>query len=112
MEIPITHSKRLTHTYIDDRPYRCELTDVDGITTVVSEYCYIHMEPSTFSMKLSDNFIEYLIGIEDEETFSARGVRPELQIIKLQREEKPKRKRSKPRKAKEDYYEYKQVLLQ
>ena len=112
MEIPITHSKRLTHTYIDDRPYRCELTDVDGITTVVSEYCYIHMEPSTFSMKLSDNFIEYLIGIEDEETFSARGVRPELQIIKLQREEKPKRKRSKPRKAKEDYYEYKQILLQ
>lgn len=109
MEIPISHSKRLTHTYIDDKPYRCELTDDDGIKAIVSEYRYIHMEPSTFSMKLSDNFIEYLIGIEDDETFASRGVRPELQIIKLDR--KPKKKRSKPRKEKEDYYEYKQILF-
>lgn len=93
MEIPIEYSGRLTHTYVDDKPFRCELTDLNGEKAIVSEYSYIHLEPSTFSMKLSDDFIDYLLCVDDEETFGDRTVRPELQIIRLQRELKPRKKK-------------------
>lgn len=95
MEIPASYSKRLTHTYIDNAPYRCELEDYNHVKAVVSEYCYIHLEPSSFSMKLSDEFIEYLLGVDDEETFGDRSTRPELQVVRLQREVKLKNKKRK-----------------
>ena len=95
MEIPETYSKRLVHTYIDSEPYRCELEDYMHNKAVVSEYSYIHMEPTTFSMTLSDEFIEFLLGIDDEEAPSQRSVRPELQIIRLQKEVDLSKKRGK-----------------
>lgn len=92
MEIPKEYSKRLTHTYVDTEPYRCELTDYNGVKAVVSEYHYIHLEPSTFSLKMSDEFIEFLLGVDDENMASEREKRPELQIVKLQKEVHRKRK--------------------
>jgi hypothetical protein len=95
MEIPKEYSRRLTHTYIDNEPYRYELTDHNDEKAIVSEYSYIHMEQSTFSMKLSDDFIEYLLGVDDENMAASREVRPELQIVKLQYEARKTKKRKK-----------------
>lgn len=86
MEIPAEYSKRLTHSYIP-KPYRIEnLKDYQGNYCTVSEYNYIHLEPSTFSMKLGDDFVKFLLGADNPEALFLREKRPELQINKLHRE--------------------------
>lgn len=86
MEIPVEYSKRLTHSYIP-KPYRIEnLQDYQGNLCTVSEYYYIHLEPSTFSMKLGDDFVKFLLGADNPEALFLREKRPELRINKLHRE--------------------------
>lgn len=97
MKIPPDYSYRKTHTYVDDRPYRIKLKDYNNEEAVVSEYRYIHLENSEFNLSMSEDFIDYLIGVDDENFATEREKRPELQIVKLQLQT-GERKRKKRRK--------------
>ena len=85
MTIPKSHSCRLTHTYIDDKPYSAIVKDYTGKAGKINEYRYIHMEQSQYSLGMKD-FIEFLIGIDNEEAIAIREKRPELQINRLDKE--------------------------
>lgn len=87
MEIPETHSCRLTHTYIDNSPYAIVAKDFLGNAGKISEYRYIHMEQAKYSLGMSD-FIEFLCDIENDEAVAIRSKRPELQITRLEKENK------------------------
>ena len=84
MRIPAEYSCRKTLTYREDSPFTCILTDYKGIQAKVYEYKYIHMEKSDFNLSMSDDFIDFLIGIDDENQATEREKRKELQIVKLQ----------------------------
>lgn len=60
MYIPADHTGKMTHSYIDE-PYMCELTDYQGNTATVSEFCSIHLEKQDYSMTMSEEFLEFLI---------------------------------------------------
>lgn len=87
MEIPKDYSRRLTHTYSKEPGFKIvNLQDYQGNLCTVSEYHYIHLEASTFSMKLGDDFIKFLLGSDNPEALFLRERRPELQINRLHRE--------------------------
>lgn len=79
MEIPLEYSKRLTHTYIDT-PYETILTDYKGNKLKVHEDACIHLERQPYTCGLSDDFIEFLIGIENSH-FIDKCERPETKIV-------------------------------
>ena len=85
MEIPESHSCRLTHTYIDDKPYVATVKDYKGKAAKISEYRYIHLENAKYSLGMGD-FIDFLCGIDNEEAFAIREKRDELKITRLEKE--------------------------
>lgn len=65
MTVPAQNTGKLTHTYIDHE-ITAVLTDKFGITADIYEKSCIHLEPCQFSMKLSDEFLNFLLGyVED-----------------------------------------------
>lgn len=62
MVIPMEHSGRLTHTYIDE-PFTAALTDYNGYSERVEELSAIHLEPTTYEMCLAKSYIDYLKGV-------------------------------------------------
>lgn len=62
MYIPSVHTGKLTHTYIDEEQrYLC--TDYNGKTAEVVAKCGIHFSDCDFSLKMSDDFVDYLQGL-------------------------------------------------
>ena len=84
MHIPKEYSRRLTHSYIEEK-YEYNLTDYTGITAKVSEYCYIHLEQSDFTLSFAKEFIEFIEGLNNGIVVTNREVRPEFQINSFQR---------------------------
>lgn len=82
MTIPKEWSARLTHSYSkeDDGYFCCNLEDYNGDITTVEEYNYIHLEKAPFTLSLSDDFANFLQGIEDGYICVRREKRPELAI--------------------------------
>ena len=59
LQIPATHSGRLTLSYIDEQ-FEEIIVDYNGVECTVKELSYIHMEPGTFTMEISDNYAKFL----------------------------------------------------
>lgn len=59
LDIPIGKSGKLIHTYIDTN-YEEEIEDYQGHKDIVSEMSYIHLEPTGYSLKLSQEYSELL----------------------------------------------------
>lgn len=53
-----------TLTYVDDA-YGEDVTDYQGLTTHVFEYSYIHMEPQSYYMSQTEEYIRFLKGYRD-----------------------------------------------
>lgn len=64
--IPKGHTGKLTHTYCDDE-IKGILTDYLGNKANYYEKSYIHLEPASFEMSMSEEFINYILGISTEE---------------------------------------------
>ena len=79
MVIPPEYSKRLVHTYIPDY-YTMELTDYTGKVSTVEEFCYIHLEPTSFSLSFTHDFIVFLLDIDCDYICERRSKRLELMI--------------------------------
>ena len=62
MVIPAEHSGRITHLYIDEETGGL-VTDYLGNTAPWHEYSSIHMEPSEYSLTMSDLFLKYLSSV-------------------------------------------------
>lgn len=65
--VPPEHSGRLTHTYCDS-PCEGNIVDYLGNSTSYHEESYIHMEPSSYDMSISDvydDFLNQLLGEEE-----------------------------------------------
>lgn len=91
MEIPENYSKRLVHTYSKEGDqFRDIVTDYLGNKCVVEEFCYIHLEPTTFSASIGSDFkmfiLENIMGAELDGTRVHRTKRPELAITIMERE--------------------------
>lgn len=85
MLIPATHSRRLTHTYKDDY-YTCTLIDYTGQPAKVEEFCYIHLEPSEFKLSFAEEFINFLVGVENGIAADKWAKRDELIINPMHKE--------------------------
>ena len=66
MYIPAEYTGKLTHTYIDDEAGG-DLTDYLGTSCPWHEKSMLHLEPCDFTMSLTDAFIDYLKGVQDDE---------------------------------------------
>lgn len=66
MYIPSDYTGKLTHTYIDDDTVGY-ITDYTGCTASYSERSSIHLEASDYTLSLSQQYIDYLMGIKDFE---------------------------------------------
>lgn len=86
MNIPASHSRRLTHTYSrgEEDYFSIQLTDYTGITAKVEEFYYIHLEPSDFTLSFANEFIEFITGLDNGYIMHNRETRPELQINPFQ----------------------------
>lgn len=62
MEIDEEHSGRLTHTYIDD-PMFGTVTDYLGNEGTYYTRSGVHMEPSSYTMKMSEKYLRLLSGM-------------------------------------------------
>ena len=62
MSIPAENTGKLLHSYIPD-PKSGTFTDYLGNICHYSEFNGVHLEPTPFSLSLSDEFIDYLRGI-------------------------------------------------
>lgn len=62
--VPSDVSGRLTLTYIDDET-EGDIIDVNGVPYHYHELSSIHMEKSEYSLTMSDDFIEFLQGMEE-----------------------------------------------
>lgn len=85
MTIPPAYSKRLTHTY-NEEYFSYDLEDYNGVIANVENYCYIHMEPSSFSMSISDTFTDFLLGVNNGYLVRKRAKRAELAINSFEKE--------------------------
>lgn len=63
--IPDYATGKNLHTYID-HPFTCTVTDYRGNKQEVSELTACHIEPTYYTMSLSQDFINYLLGIKDK----------------------------------------------
>lgn len=83
MLIPAEYSRKLTHTYCDG--YFSEIvTDYNQVQCRVEEYSFINLEKQDYNMSLSEEYVNYLLGIMCAEDKIEASVRPELRINKLQ----------------------------
>jgi len=67
LQVPIKYSGRLTHTYIDGGQ-EAIIHDYQGHKTKVLALSAVHLEPSTFTMSLSDKYINFLDFVLNGET--------------------------------------------
>lgn len=67
LEIPANETGKMTHTYLDweNCPAEGVITDYLSRQYHFYEKSAVHLEPCPFSMKLSDKFAEFLLGIEE-----------------------------------------------
>ena len=59
MYIPKGKTGKMVHTYMDD-PIDLEITDYQGIRSLIEELSFIHLEDSDSTLSISSGFIEYL----------------------------------------------------
>ena len=64
--VPEDYSGRLTLTYLDD-PMEGTLVDYNGVPYHYREESGIHMEKSQYHLTMSDDFINYLLGVQELE---------------------------------------------
>ena len=64
LEIPKEYTGKLTHTYIDE-PIKGCLTDYTGITDKYEELSCVHLEQASYSMSISQKYVNYLFGIKE-----------------------------------------------
>lgn len=62
MYIPAEYTGKNVHTYIDYE-IKGELTDYLGITASYHEYSGVHLEPVEFTLSLTANFADYVLGL-------------------------------------------------
>lgn len=62
---PIATGKNI-HTYLDYRQ-KGEITDYLGIVGSYDELSSVHLEPTGYALSLSSNYIDYLLGLRDED---------------------------------------------
>lgn len=65
MYIPPEYTGKMTHTYIDEEESG-ELTDYLGNVAHWREKSSIHLEKSDYSLSLSREYLDYILGLEDE----------------------------------------------
>ena len=61
---PSDSTGKQTLTYVDE-PFGGEVTDYQGLTQHVFEYSYIHMEPQSYYMSQTEEYIRFLAGFRD-----------------------------------------------
>lgn len=66
MTVPKKYSGRQVATYIDE-PISGEVTDYLGNTAKYSELSALHLEESEYTMSVSDDYLDYLLGIRERE---------------------------------------------
>lgn len=66
MKVPKGHSGRQTATYIDS-PINGTVTDYLGNTAEYHELSCLHLEESEYNMSMSEDYINYLLGIQEGE---------------------------------------------
>ena len=64
--IPRGKTGKQTHTYIDEE-MSGYLTDYQGNKAHYHEYSGIHLSDADYSLSMSDIYLEYLLGVQDEE---------------------------------------------
>lgn len=64
MYVPAEYTGKNTHTYIDD-PVRGIVTDYLGNTARYYEKTCVHMEGADYSLSISQDYIEFILGLED-----------------------------------------------
>lgn len=62
--IPKEYSKRLSLTYIDDET-EGDIVDCNGVPYHYHELSSVHMEPTDYTLSMSEQFIQYLLGVRD-----------------------------------------------
>ena len=65
LHIPKEYTGKLTHTYLDDE-YEDTVTDCQGHVTRIRERSGIHMEPCSYDLSISEEYIEYISDLRGE----------------------------------------------
>lgn len=65
LEIPENYTGKLTHTYIDDT-MEGDILDIDGNLYHYKQLSGIHLEKTTFKLSLTEMFLKYIMGVQDE----------------------------------------------
>lgn len=66
MKIPAEYTGKNTHTYINDLIHG-EITDYKGVKLSYNELSAIYLEPAEYSLSLSAQYINYLLGVREIE---------------------------------------------
>lgn len=64
--IPADYTGKITHTYIDDERSGI-LTDYKGVSCRFYEKSSVHLEKSDYSLSLSQEYIDYLYNVQEDE---------------------------------------------
>ena len=64
LEVSKDHTGKMTHTYIDEERAGI-ITDYTGITANYNQLSGVHLEKADYSLKLSREYSDYLLGLED-----------------------------------------------
>lgn len=64
--VPAEYTGKNTHTYIDS-PHRGRVTDYNGTNAPYYEKTCVHMEGADYSLSIAQEYIEYILGLEDIE---------------------------------------------
>lgn len=66
--VPGEYTGKQTHTYINDEIFG-SLTDFQGHTANYHELSFIHLENCEFSLSMTDEYIDYIMKVQEEESF-------------------------------------------
>lgn len=66
LNVPAKYTGKNTHTYID-RPHRGRVTDYLGNSAPYYEKTCVHMEGAEYSLSIAQEYIEYILSLEDAE---------------------------------------------
>lgn len=64
--IPKGYTGKLVHTYIDEET-QGEVTDYNGLKGYYHELSSVHLEEGDYSLSISDEFVNYMLEIQEEE---------------------------------------------
>lgn len=62
LKVPAGETGKNTHTYIDEE-FKGEITDYQGVTHEVVSLSSVHLEPTSFDMKISETFADFLVNM-------------------------------------------------